>query len=118
MDSILNSIKKLIGISEAETSFDDTIIVFINYAFSILYQLGIGKPNFSITDSSTTWDDYSNSNPDIDVYAVRTYVYLRVKMSFDPPANSVLTDTIQKSISELEWRLTLESDFNSKKGGA
>lgn len=106
MDSILNSIKKLLGITEDYTPFDTDIIIHINSVFSILTQLGIGPPNgFSISDSAAKWSDYIGDATTIEM--VKTYIYLKTKLIFDPPLNSSVTASIEKTISELEWRLSI-----------
>lgn len=109
MNSILTSIKKLLGITSEYTHFDADIIMHINSVFSILRQLGVGPVNgFSITDSSATWDQFLGNATDIEM--VKTYMYLKVKMMFDPPLGSVAADAIKAQISELEWRLNVEVD--------
>lgn len=108
-DSILTSIKKLLGIDEAYTHFDADIIMHINSVFMILNQLGVGpESGFSITDSDAVWSDFiSNANT---VEAVKSYIYLKVKLMFDPPLSGTVTDSITRTISELEWRLNVAVD--------
>lgn len=108
MDSILNSIKKLLGISNEETHFDSDIIMHINTVFSILCQIGIGPTtSFSIVDENAVWDDfiedYTNFND------IKTYMYLKVKLFFDPPLNSSVLSAIERQISELEFRLSVDA---------
>lgn len=108
MDSILNSIKKLLGISSDETHFDPDIIMHINSVFSILCQLGVGpSKSFSIQDENAIWDDfteeYANYND------VKTYMYLKVKLLFDPPLNSSVLSAMERQISELEFRLSVDA---------
>lgn len=108
MESILNSIKQLLGIDESETHFDTDIIIHINSVFSILNQLGVGpETTFSIIDSSTTWSDFTDADDDYNI--VKTYVYLKVRMIFDPPSSSNVMNAMEKQISELEWRLTVQA---------
>lgn len=108
MDSILTSIKKLLGIAEECEDFDTDLIIHINSVFMILTQMGIGpKEGFSIEDDSATWDDFLLDSKNLD--AVKTYVHLKVKLVFDPSASSVVTEAMNKMISELEWRLYVES---------
>lgn len=104
MESILNSVKSHIGISETETHFDPDIIIHINSVFSILRQMGIGPTTtFSIIDDKAIWDDFL----DDDYFnEVKTYMYLKVKMVFDPPTNSNVMNAMKEQINELEWRLT------------
>lgn len=107
MDSILTSIKKLLGLTEADTSFDIDIIIHINTAFSIMRQFGVNVDSFSIENKDATWDEYF---PDIsDVEMIKTYVYLKVRMVFDPPTGGV-KDVFEKNIDELEWRICHEVD--------
>ena len=108
MDSILTSIKKLLGIAEECEDFDTDLILHINSVFMILTQMGIGpKEGFSIEDDSATWDDFLLDSKNLD--AVKTYVHLKVKLVFDPSASSVVAEAINKMISELEWRLYVAS---------
>ena len=112
MESILNSVKQLLGgIAEDETHFDTDIIIHINSTFSILNQLGVGpEETFSIVDDKPTWDDFVN---DDDYNEVKTYVYLKVKMIFDPPSSSSVMDAYKRYIDELEWRLTVRASNKS-----
>lgn len=109
MDSILTSIKKLLGIQKEYTSFDQDIIMHINTVFGILNQLGAGPVNgFSIEDETATWDDFSTS---INSEMVKSFIYLKVRLIFDPPTSGPLIESINKTLSELEWRITLENDI-------
>ena len=108
MDSILNSIKKLLGITEDYKHFDPDIIIHINSVFFTLNQLGVGPEDpFIIEDESATWDEFS---PDGDVEAVKSYVGLKVKLLFDPPTHGSLMSAIQEQIKEYEWRLNVQVD--------
>lgn len=108
-ESILTSIKKMLGITEEYTHFDQDIIIHINTVLMILHQLGVGpEEGFSITDSYETWSDFLVDNKNIE--AVKTYIYLKVKLLFDPPLSSAVTESINKSINELEWRLNVAVD--------
>lgn len=114
MESILTSIKKLLGITEDYTHFDSDVITHINSAFFTLTQLGVGpSEGFSIKDSSETWDDFLSNANSKNLEAVKSYVYLKVKLLFDPPLTSSVTEAIKSQISEYEWRLNVEAD-NSK----
>lgn len=108
-DSILTSIKKLLGIAEEDEDFDTDIIININSVFMILRQLGVGpKAGFVIEDSSATWNDFlSDTTP---VEAVKTYIYLKVKSIFDPPTSSSVAESMNRMINELEWRLNVSVD--------
>ena len=104
MDSVLASIKKLLGIAEEDTDFDTDIVIHINSVLMILNQLGIGPSDgFWIKDNSSVWKDFVGDDKSIE--AVNSYVYLKVRLLFDPPLSSAVTDAINKNISELEWRL-------------
>ena len=103
MESILDSVKRHIGVDVDETHFDFDIIIHINSVFSILHQMGVGpETTFSISDNKTIWDDFTD---DDDFNEVKTYMYLKVKMIFDPPTNSNVMAAMERQISELEWRL-------------
>lgn len=107
MDSILKTIKKLLGISDEETHFDTDIIMHINSVFSILHQLGVGPDkSFSIQDDTATWDDFIENDNNFN--DVRTYIYLKVRLLFDPPSSSSVMSAMERQISELEWRLNVE----------
>lgn len=109
MDSILTSIKKLLGITEEYENFDQDIIIHINSAFMILNQLGVGpKSGFSISDKSSTWNEFIPESSNLE--AVKTYVHLKVKLMFDPPLSSTVIEAIKSQINELEWRLNVSVD--------
>lgn len=106
MDSILTSVKKIIGISEEDESFDTDLIMHINSVLMILNQLGVGpEDGFSITDKSAVWTDVIGDNKFIE--ATKTFVGLKVRLIFDPPTSSAVLDSINKTISELEWRINV-----------
>lgn len=108
-DSILTSIKKLLGRTEDYTSFDTDIIIHINSAFMVLNQLGVGSSDgFSITDKNATWDEFIKDENKLE--AVKTYIYLKVKLMFDPPLSSAVMEANKQMIDELEWRLNVQSD--------
>lgn len=103
-NSILNTIKKLLGIPKDATEFDQDIIIGINSTFNILNQIGIGpEKGFRISDASTEWKDYISEDDDLD--AVKTYMHLKVKMFFDPPTSGPIIEAHDRMIRELEWRL-------------
>lgn len=105
MDSILTSIKKLLGIASDYTHFDTDIIIQINSALSALTQLGVGPlEGFEITDASSTWGDFMD-DPRLNL--AKTYVYLRVRLAFDPPTSSALLESYNRQLDELAWRLTV-----------
>lgn len=106
MDSILQSIKKLLGITEDYDVFDTDIIMHINSVLMILNQIGVGpSEGFTISDELATWEDFLGK--DTNAEAVKTYVYLRVKLLFDPPNSSIVSEAMNRTISELEWRFTV-----------
>ena len=106
MDSILTSVKKIMGISEEDESFDTDLIMHINSVLMILNQLGVGpEDGFSITDKSAVWTDVIGDNKLIE--ATKTFVGLKVRLIFDPPTSSAMLDSINKTISELEWRINV-----------
>lgn len=109
-DSILKSIKKMLGAPEDYEAFDDQLIMHINSVFSILSQLGVGNGKFTITGPDETWDDYLARDDDLDIEEVKSYVYLKVKMIFDPPSSSTAAEAFKAQIAEFEWRLNVESD--------
>lgn len=108
-DSILTSIKKLLGITEEYTHFDADVLMHINMAFMVLYQLGVGPSTpFSIEDTSATWSDFLGDSTDL--AGVKTYIYQKVKLVFDPPQSSAAITALKESIAELEWRLNVTVD--------
>lgn len=109
MDSILNTIKKMLGPDNDDPHFDVDIIVHINSALSRLSQLGVGPPNgFSITGDSETWDQFIGS--DKRMLAVKTYIYLRVRLVFDPPTIASVLQAWNDEIKETEWRLNVDAE--------
>lgn len=113
-DSILTSIKKLLGIAESNTDFDTDIIIHINSVLTILYQLGIGKSDsFEITGSGETWNDYLSEETK-NYNAIKSYIYLKVKQLFDPSLSSAVREANNNMIKELEWRLNIHSETNKK----
>ena len=108
--SILNTIKKLIGLSSDYTPFDEDIKVFINGAMMTLQQLGVGPVNgFTVKDYTEKWSDFLPS--DIMLDGVKHYIYRCVKVAFDPPSSSVVMEAINNQKQELEWRLREQAEF-------
>ena len=108
-ESILTSVKKLLGISEDYDYFDQDIIMHINAAFMVLTQLGIGpSEGFLITDDTDTWSDFIDDSTNLG--SIQSYVYMKVKLMFDPPQNSFTVDSMTKLVNELEWRLNVAAD--------
>ena len=111
-ESILTSIKKLLGITADYKHFDADIIMHINSVFMVLMQLGLGpEDGFSISDDSATWSDFIADKKWLE--AVKSYVYLRVRLLFDPPQNGTLMNAMEKQIAEFEWRCMEEKDFRN-----
>lgn len=103
-ESILKSTKKILGLAEDYTAFDLDVITHINAAFSILNQLGVGPVDgFMIEDDTDLWSDFAVPMNQLNL--VRTYVFLKVKSLFDPPATSYLIQATNDHIKEYEWRL-------------
>lgn len=108
-DSILDSIKKLLGIASDYTNFDTDIIIYINSAFMVLNQLGVGpEEGFKITGKDELWSNYITDNDNLE--AVKSYIHLKVKVAFDPPLNSTVMEAHKQLISEYEWRLNVQSE--------
>lgn len=102
-DSILLSIKKLLGPMAEYEVFELDIMMHINSAFSVLTQLGVGpSEGFFIKDANDLWSDFIQS-PKLEM--VKTYIYLKVKLVFDPPSSSAVLESMNRQISEFEWRL-------------
>lgn len=108
-ESILTSIKQMLGISKSYNAFDTVIIMHINTVFNILNQINVGpSKGFRIEDDKAVWSDYINDDEYFD--DVKTYIYLKVKLIFDPPLNSSVMETIKQLINELEWRLNIQAE--------
>lgn len=104
--SILKSVKKILGLDAADNSFDLDILTHINSAFSDLNDLGIGLDDgFQIEDDEALWVDFIGADPRLN--RVKTYVCLKVRIAFDPPQTSYLIGALEKQIEQLEWRLNV-----------
>lgn len=109
LESILISIKKLLGPTATYTAFDTDIIIHINSVFTILTQLGYGpKEGFSIKDDSALWTDFMPENHKIE--AVKTYMYMKVRLIFDPPTSSAVIEAYKQFINEFEWRINVAAE--------
>lgn len=116
MESILTSIKKMLGITEDYEHFDSDLIMHINSVFSILTQLGVGpSEGFSIKDKTDVWSDFISDDPRLE--SVKSYVYMKVKLLFDPPLSSTVMESTNRMISEFEWRLNVQSETKNQNGG-
>lgn len=112
MESILTSIKKMLGIAEEYDIFDPDIIMHINSVFMVLNQLGVGPPEgFTIEDSTSTWQEFMQNNTNIE--SVKSYMYLKVKLLFDPSLNSAVTESMKQMIQEYEWRLNVAAETST-----
>lgn len=110
--SILLSVKKMLGITEDYEQFDVDIIIHINSVLMVLNQLGVGPDEgFAITGPQEVWTDFMGDATDLE--AVKSYVYMKVKMLFDPPMTSSMADAMNRLISELEWRICSHVDARS-----
>ena len=109
MTSILTSIKKLLGIAEEYTHFDSDIVMYINTALSMATQIGIGPTSgFSISDATATWDQFIGASTTLEM--VKSYVHLKVKLIFDPPASSAVIESVNNLLTELEWRMQVAAE--------
>lgn len=110
MDSILNATKKFLGISEEDNNFDQDIIMHINSVLAILTQMGVGpSEGFAIEGAGETWDNFiPDGGPKYS--GVKSYVYLKVRLLFDPPSSSTHMEAIKQAISEFEWRLNVTAE--------
>lgn len=108
-DSILNSIKKLLGMTPEYKHFDNDIIIHINTVFMTLNQLGVGPTDgYIIEDDLAVWNDFIKDIKQLE--AVKSYIYLKVKLLFDPPLNASVTKSYEQMINELEWRLNVQAE--------
>lgn len=114
MESILTSIKKMLGVTESAREFDDELIMHINSVFTVLTQLGVGpSEGFYIEDETAEWTDFI---PDLTkIHAVKTYMHLKVKLVFDPTSvGSSTLASYERQIQELEWRLNIIAESNKE----
>ena len=108
-ESILLSVKKMLGLDQEYDVFDPELIIHINTVFGTLHQLGVGpEDQFRITGDSETWSEFDTEGEQID--EVKTYIYLRVRLLFDPPSSSFVLSSFKEQIQELEWRLNVKAD--------
>lgn len=110
-ESILDSTKKILGIEADYKAFDLDIMTHINSIFSILHQMGIGpEDGFRVDDESTVWSDFVDDDR---MNSIKTYVYLRVRLLFDPPTTSFHQTALKEQYQELEWRLSTVREGDS-----
>ena len=113
-ESILDSIKIMLGNSVDDTNFDAELIMFINGALAIINKLGVGLTGYKISNNSNTWDEFLGDRTDLE--EVKTNVYLRVRLAFDPPQNSFLVTSIKEQIAESTWYIELYHKENTTVG--
>lgn len=115
MESILTSIKKLLGIEEEYEHFDPDIIMHINTVLGDLTQLGVGpSEGFLIEDKTSTWNDFIDSDSAALLSGVKSYMHLRVKLLFDPPSSSSVLASYERQIDRFEWRLNVAAETEVK----
>jgi hypothetical protein len=113
LNSILNTIKKLLGLTEEQKDFDIDILILINSAFSRLTDLGLGpEEGFSVEDEYKNWSDFIQDS--LRFNDLQSYVYLKVKMVFDPPASSAVLAAYEKTLNEIEWLLNVRAETNTE----
>lgn len=111
MDSILASVKSILGIPAGDDFFNDTILMHINAVFSILRQLGVGDSDGFIADETSTWTDFFGEDFDPKkLQLVKTYMGMKVRSLFDPPASGTVSNSLDRMIAELEWRINVQVD--------
>ena len=103
-DSILTSIKKLLGIDADYTPFDQDILMLINAAIATYYQIGVGDRDFIVTGANETWDDYE-SDPHI-ASLLKIAIFYKVKLAFDPPASGSAMQALKELSAEADWRIS------------
>lgn len=108
-ESILESIKKLVGIDSESEHFDPDLIIHINTVLMTLNQLGVGPDKtFHITGEEELWEDFVQNEEDLE--GIKTFTYLKVRLLFDPPTSSFVLDSMRKLADEYEWRLMIIAD--------
>lgn len=109
MDSILTSVKNFLGPAADDTAFDPELIVIINSVFGILFQLGVGPSDspYKIIDANNTWDEFMVGD---EIETVKSYIYVKVKLVFDPPSSSFVLTAYQDLAKEFEWRCNVDAE--------
>lgn len=114
MDSILESVKDYLGVSDDVTAYDTEILMAINAVMIALKQFGIGpEEGYVVEGTYDTWDDLMGDNHP---GGVREYVCMRVRMLFDPPSNNQIMAALKEQISEFEWRILDDADRLAEEG--
>lgn len=107
--SILNDVKHTLGLQPENEAFDTTIVIHVNTVFGYLHQLGVGPvAGYEITGADNTWDEFVQ---DARLNPVKSYIYLRVRLLFDPPASGFEMTAIERQIQELEYRINVSVDY-------
>jgi hypothetical protein len=111
-DSILNSIKEMLGLSEDYVVFDAEVMAHINAALMHLIEIGVGPEQgyFLVSDATATWRDFIKPDAPETYSMTKTFVYLYVRTIFDPPSSSYVLDAFKKTMAELEWRLNVQAE--------
>ncbi len=108
MENILVSIKKMLGIGEEYQHFDKELLVFINSVFGVLFQLGVGKTDTPfVCDETSMWNEFITEDQ---IETVKSYMFMKVKLLFDPPSSSFVLSSYEKLISEFEWRCNVDAE--------
>lgn len=112
MESILNSCKIMLGIDPDETVFDQELIIHINSVFNVLHQIGVGPQDdiFIIKDETSEWSEFIDESEIDTIQMVKSFMYLKLRLIFDPPTNSFAITSFETQMKELEWRLNVEAD--------
>jgi hypothetical protein len=107
--SILDDTKKVLGYAPDYTVYDEDLIMHINSVFGTLHQLGVGPVDpFEIFGSDEAWDDFTDGDKALN--GVKSLMYLKIRLIFDPPAMSFHVTALETQIKELEWRLTIAAE--------
>lgn len=113
MESVLNTIKKMLGIADDYNYFDNDIIMHINSVLMTLNQLGVGPETPAyIKNELDTWEQIFGKTTNIE--AIKSYIYLKVRLLFDPPTSSFVVESMNRQISEFEWRLNVQAESNKE----
>lgn len=107
-EGILVSVKKMLGIEDCCDSFDNELMIHINSALSVLYQLGVPANSYAISLSNETWSDIFELDDTI-LNLIKTYIYAKVRLIFDPPTTSFVLDSLNSQIKEMEWRIYIDA---------
>ena len=107
-ESILSTIKRMLGISDEDDVFDFELRMHINSAIMAACQLGVGRKNFEITGYDEVWSDWLDANTGLS--AIQQYIYIRVRLAWDPPANSFVVNSFEKQLDEMTWRLNVQAE--------